>query len=88
MLQQNIDTEKQERVNADTQLRNDLTAEVNRAKASENALASDIQAEATKRKNDDNTIKDNLNAEVTRATAKENEIKAEVSPIVSVADTR
>ncbi len=47
-LQQNIDTEKQERIDADTQLRNDLATEVNRAKASENALASDIQAEADK----------------------------------------
>lgn len=65
----------------DTQLRNDLTTETNRAKASENTLASNIQAEATKRENDDNTIKDNLNAEVTRATAKENEIKAEVDVI-------
>ena len=80
-LDQKINAEKQERVNADTQLRNDLTAEVNRAKAKENTLASDIQAEATKRENDDNTIKDNLNAEVTRATAKENEIKAEIDVI-------
>ena len=80
-LDQKINAEKQERVNADTQLRNDLTAEVNRAKASENTLASNIQAEAAKRENDDNTIKDNLNAEVTRATAKENEIKAEVDVI-------
>lgn len=80
-LDEKINVEKQERVNADTQLRNDLTAEVNRAKAKENTLASDIQAEATKRENDDNTIKDNLNAEVTRATAKENEIKAEVDVI-------
>ena len=80
-LDQKINAEKQERVNADTQLRNDLTAEVNRAKAKENTLASNIQAEATKRENDDNTIKDNLNAEVTRATAKENEIKAQVDVI-------
>ena len=80
-LDEKINAEKQERVNADTQLRNDLTTEVNRAKASENTLASNIQAEATKRENDDNTIKDNLNAEVTRATAKENEIKAEVDII-------
>ena len=81
ILDDKINTEKQERVNADTQIRNDLTAEINRAKAKENTLASDIQAEATKRENDDNTIKDNLNAEVTRATAKENEIKAEVDVI-------
>ena len=81
VLQQNIDTEKQERVNADTQLRNDLATEANRANASENTLASNIQAEATKRENDDNTIKDNLNAEVTRATAKENQIKAQVDVI-------
>nr|DAH37661.1 MAG TPA: hypothetical protein [Caudoviricetes sp.] len=80
-LQQNIDTEKQERIDTDTQLRNDLTTEANRAKASENAITASIQAEATKRENDDNTIKDNLNAEVTRATAKENEIKAEVDVI-------
>lgn len=80
-LDEKINAEKQERVNANTQLRNDLTTEINRAKASENTLASNIQAEATKRENDDNTIKDNLNAEVTRATAKENEIKAEVDVI-------
>ncbi len=80
-LDQKINAEKQERVNADTQLSNDLTTEVNRAKASENTLASNIQAEAAKRENDDNTIKDNLNAEVTRATAKENEIKAQVDII-------
>ena len=80
-LDEKINAEKQERVNADTQLRNDLTTEVNRAKASENTLASNIQAEAAKRENDDNTIKDNLNAEVTRATAKENEIKAQVDVI-------
>lgn len=80
-LDEKINAEKQERVNADTQLRNDLTTEVNRAKASENTLASNIQAEATKRENDDNTIKDNLNAEVTRATAKENQIKAEIDVI-------
>ena len=80
-LDEKINAEKQERVNADTQIRNDLATEVNRAKAKENTLASDIQAEATKRENDDNTIKDNLNAEVTRATAKENEIKAEVDVI-------
>ena len=80
-LDEKINAEKQERVNANTQLRNDLTTEVNRAKASENTLASNIQAEATKRENDDNTIKDNLNAEVTRATAKENQIKAEVDVI-------
>lgn len=76
VLDEKINTEKQERVNADTQLRNDLTAEVNRAKASENTLASNIQTEATKRENDDNTIKDNLNAEVTRATAKEDELRS------------
>ena len=81
ILDDKINAEKQERVNADTQLRNDLTAEVNRAKASENALSSDIHAEATKRENDDNKINDNLNAEVTRATAKENEIKAEIDVI-------
>ena len=80
-LDEKINAEKQERVNADTQLRNDLTTEVNRAKANENTLASNIQAEATKRENDDNTIKDNLNAEVTRATAKENQIKAQVDVI-------
>ena len=81
ILDQKINAEKQERVNADTQLRNDITTEVNRAKASENTLSSNIQAEAAKRENDDNTINDNLNAEVTRATAKENEIKAEVDVI-------
>ena len=80
-LDEKINEEKQERVNADIQFRNDLTTEVNRAKASENTLASNIQAEAAKRENDDNTIKDNLNAEVTRATAKENEIKAYVDVI-------
>ena len=80
-LDKKINAEKQERVNANTQLSNDLTTEINRAKASENTLASNIQAEATKRENDDNTIKDNLNAEVTRATAKENEIKAQVDVI-------
>ena len=80
-LDEKINEEKQERVNADTQLRNDLTTEVNRAKANENTLASNIQDEAAKRENDDNTIKDNLNAEVTRATAKENEIKAQVDVI-------
>ena len=80
-LDEKISAEKHERVNANTQLRNDLTTEVNRANASENTLASNIQAEATKRENDDNTIKDNLNAEVTRATAKENEIKAQVDVI-------
>ena len=80
-LDEKINAEKQERVNANTQLSNDLTTEVNRAKASENTLASNIQAEAAKRENDDNTIKDNLNAEVTRATAKENEIKAQVDVI-------
>ena len=80
-LDEKINAEKQERVNANTQLSNDLTTEVNRAKASENTLASNIQAEASKRENDDNTIKDNLNAEVTRATAKENEIKAQVDVI-------
>ena len=80
-LDEKINAEKQERVNANTQLSNNLTTEINRAKASENTLASNIQAEAAKRENDDNTIKDNLNAEVTRATAKENEIKAEVDVI-------
>ena len=80
-LDEKINAEKQERLNANTQLSNDLTTEVNRAKASENTLASNIQAEAAKRENDDNTIKDNLNAEVTRATAKENEIKAQVDVI-------
>ena len=80
-LDEKINAEKQERVNANTQLSNDLTTEINRAKASENTLASNIQAEAAKRENDDNTIKDNLNAEVTRATAKENEIKAQVDVI-------
>ena len=80
-LDEKINAEKQERVNANTQLSNDLTTEINRAKASENTLASNIQAEAAKRENDDNTIKDNLNAEVTRATAKENEIKAYVDVI-------
>lgn len=80
-LDEKINAEKQERVNSDTQLRNDLTTEVNRAKASENTLGSNIQDEATKRENDDNTIKDNLNAEVTRATAKENEIKSQVDII-------
>lgn len=80
-LDEKINAEKQDRVNANTQLRNDLTTEINRAKASENTLASNIQAEATKRENDDNTIKDNLSAEVTRATAKENEIKAQVDVI-------
>ena len=38
-LDEKINTEKQERINADTQLRNDLTTETNRAKASENTLA-------------------------------------------------
>ena len=80
-LDEKINAEKQERVNANTQLSNNLTTEINRAKASENTLASNIQAEAAKRENDDNTINDNLNAEVTRATAKENEIKAEVDVI-------
>lgn len=80
-LGERIDTEKQERINADTELRNDLNNEINRAQASENALSSDIKAEAAKRENDDNAIKDSLNAEVTRATAKENEIKAEVDII-------
>ena len=80
-LDEKINAEKQERVNANTQLSNDLTTEINRAKASENTLASNIHAEAAKRENDDNTIKDNLNAEVTRATAKENEIKAQVDVI-------
>ena len=80
-LNEKINAEKQERINANTQLSNDLTTEINRAKASENTLASNIQAEAAKRENDDNTINDNLNAEVTRATAKENEIKAQVDVI-------
>ena len=80
-LDEKINAEKQERVNANTKLSNDLTTEINRAKANENTLASNIQAEAAKRENDDNTIKDNLNAEVTRATAKENEIKAQVDVI-------
>lgn len=80
-LSNRINEEKQRAEAVETNIKNDLTAEVNRATAAENTLDAAIKAEAAKRESDDATIKDSVAAEVARATAKEDEIQAKVNVI-------
>lgn len=78
---QAIDEEKHRAEAAETNIKDSLTAEVNRATAAENTLDAAIKAEAAKRESNDSTIKDSVAAEVARATAKEGEIQAKVNVI-------
>ena len=58
-----LDTEKEDRANADRQLTSDIEAEANRATQAENSLAQDIRDEATNRQASDSVLETKIATE-------------------------